>query len=96
MRDAVERLRTALVDAEEDRTQYGLDSDVELSFDDARELLALHDEAVRVMGELEDACSSVASWSEECVDYSDPARVAVRAFLERRAWMLERKLRGDR
>lgn len=64
MSDAVERLRAQLVDAEEDRAQYGLDG-----------------EAVRVMRGLEDACSSVASWSEECLDYSDPARVAVRAFL---------------
>ena len=81
MSDAVERLRTQLVDAEEDRTQYGLDGDVELNFEDGRELLALHDEAVRVMRGLEDACSSVASWSEECLDYSHPAREAVRAFL---------------
>ncbi len=81
MTSAVERLRAQLVDAEEDRAQYGLDGDVELGFEHARELLALHDEAVRVMRGLEDACSSVASWSEECLDYSDPARVAVRAFL---------------
>lgn len=48
---------------------------------DVCELLALHDEALRVMCGLEDACAAVASWSEECLDYSDPARVAVRAFL---------------
>lgn len=69
MSDAVERAREAA------RDTYGL------KVEDLRELLALHDEAVRVMRGLEDACSSVASWSEECLDYSDPARVAVRAFL---------------
>ena len=68
MSDAVERLR---------KSAEGHNKD----WSDLRELLALHDEAVRVMRGLEDACSSVASWSEECLDYSDPARVAVRAFL---------------
>lgn len=31
--------------------------------------------------ELEDACREVASWSEECVDYSHPARVKARAAI---------------
>jgi hypothetical protein len=68
MSDAVERLRK-LAEGHNKELHH------------LRELLALHDEAVRVMRGLEDACSSVASWSEECLDYSDPARVAVRAFL---------------
>ena len=80
MSDAVERLRELLAKAEsEDRLApvfvYGV------TVEQLRELLALHDEAVRVMRGLEDACSSVASWSEECLDYSAPERVAVRAFL---------------
>jgi len=31
--------------------------------------------------DLEEACRDVASWSEECVDYSHPARVKARAAL---------------
>jgi hypothetical protein len=46
-----------------------------------RATVAERDEAVRALRGLDDACSSVASWSEECVDYSDPARVAARAVL---------------
>ena len=73
MSDAVERLRAQLVDAEEDRAQYGLDGDVELGFEHARELLALHDEAVRVIFNVAQApCYS---------EVPQVDRDAVRAFL---------------
>lgn len=41
---------------------------------------------------LEDACAAVASWSEECLDYSDAVRVAARAALSTPApaWLRER------
>jgi hypothetical protein len=44
-------------------------------------LEAAHTEALDALEKLEDACSSVASWSEECLDFSDGSRVTARAVL---------------
>lgn len=41
----------------------------------------LLDEALDALAVLEDACASVASWSEECLEFNDPRRAAVRAVL---------------
>ena len=56
--------------------------------DDLRALLdahvaleAAHTEALDALEKLEDACSSVASWSEECLDFNDPVRERARAVL---------------
>ena len=49
--------------------------------DDLRALLDAHVEALDALEKLEDACSSVASWSEECLDFSDGSRVTARAVL---------------
>ena len=49
--------------------------------DDLRALIADYDEMREALQGLEDACASVASWSEECVDYAAPARVTARAVL---------------
>lgn len=42
---------------------------------------ALLTEALDALVGLEDACASVASWSEECLDYSDSRRIAARTVL---------------
>lgn len=49
--------------------------------EDLRALLDAHVEALDALEKLEDACSSVASWSEECLDFSDGSRVTARAVL---------------
>ncbi len=72
------RLRVAL----EFPRHGGLGTDVRA--DDLRALLdraALLDEALGALEALEDACASVASWSEECLEFNDPTRAAVRAVL---------------
>ena len=54
---------------------------IPVSVDDLRALLDAHVEALDALEKLEDACSSVASWSEECLDFSDGSRVTARAVL---------------
>ena len=49
--------------------------------DDLRALLDAYTEALDALEALEDACASVASWSEECLEFNDPTRAAVRAVL---------------
>ncbi len=70
MSDHLKRLR----EASHPSRQWGFGPDV-------RALLADYDEMREALSGLEDACVSVASWSEECVDYSAPARVTARAVL---------------
>lgn len=44
-------------------------------------LEAKHTEALDALKGLEDGCASVASWSEECLEFSDTRRVIARAVL---------------
>lgn len=49
---------------------------------DAHEALqAAHTEALDALEDLDDACAAVASWSSDCIDFSDPVRERARAVL---------------
>ena len=57
------------------------DLDLRALLDAHTALEAAHTEALDALVGLEDACASVASWSEECLDYSDSRRIAARTVL---------------
>ena len=75
--EAIARLREAVVKAE----RWGHMFVYGAHRADLRALLDAHVEALDALEKLEDACSSVASWSEECLDFSDGPRVTARAGL---------------
>ncbi len=85
--EAIARLREKLVKAEsEDRLApvfvYGVTVDDLRALLDAHAALeTAHAEALDALRGLEDACASVASWSEECLDFSDSRRIAARTVL---------------
>lgn len=75
----VDALRSTLADAE--RLVLANRIRAEKAEARAKALEAERDEAVAALRGLEDACASVASWSEECLDFRDPARERTRAVL---------------
>jgi len=56
-------------------------ADLRAALDAHAALEAAHAEALDALVGLEDACASVASWSEECLDFSDSRRIAARTVL---------------
>ena len=58
---------------------YG--ADLRILLDAHAALETAHTEALDALRGLEDACASVASWSEECLDFSDSRRIAARTVL---------------
>jgi hypothetical protein len=75
MSDHLKRLRAAV------EKVRGTSRWAQVSGDDLSDFIADCEEMREALSGLEDACVSVASWSEECVDYSAPARVTARAVL---------------
>ena len=57
------------------------DLDLRAMLDAHAALETAHTEALDALVGLEDACASVASWSEECLDFSDSRRIAARDVL---------------
>lgn len=55
--------------------------DLRALLDAHAKLEAARTEALDALVGLEDACASVASWSEECLDFNDPVRERARAVL---------------